>query len=152
MEIVSTIVSVLLGIAALFFSVISLAISLSGREVAATLGVIEAQEMPDTKRRIARCLLHLVAVGSVLSVTSVPVAFWLSKHWGTAMPSPPAWFIIPAVCGIIFLQLFGQVLILLCRLAYLLREPNVLSLGETVSVFWSMFQRPNSFDKEQSRE
>ncbi|MFO0818475.1 MAG: hypothetical protein U1A77_11075 [Pirellulales bacterium] len=139
MEILIGVISLVVGTAALFTSLVAIAVGLTGGDVAKTLGIIEAQELPEVKRKTARCLMLLVAWGSMSFLATIPVVFWTIVHIDDNPVTPPWWFtiwmLLAFITGCYVLQMVG----LLFRFAGILRDRDMLSMKDSLLFFWTLF-------------
>jgi hypothetical protein len=134
MEIVTTI----LAIAALLFSLVSIAMQLVGRDVIQSLHVLQSQEIPDLKRQLARCLLFLVALTIPFAISCVPVwAWYVSVAGAEQTPDFPWWMRGWMVFCLVMVCLVGQFFRLCLRFALLLRDPNVVTFREFWLTMWA---------------
>lgn len=130
--------SIVLSAGALLCSLAALAISLLGADVAETMGLAEAQELPDLKRRTARCLMFLVVSGACFGVASFPMFLWMKTLEPDAQVEPPFWFTIWGVLGLWCACHVLHLLALCLQFTTLLRERHTFTIWQSMLMLWSL--------------
>lgn len=84
-------VTILLNLFGLIGTAIAISFALVGKDVIRAFDSIEAQDLPELKRRMARCLMLAVWAIIAIPVASILAILMMSRSVDSVLPEAPWW-------------------------------------------------------------